>query len=412
MPSIFKKDLMYYKFCTYGFLKNLDFFAPFLLLFYIERGFSFLQIGILYSIQSISTNILEIPTGIIADALGRRRSMIYSMISYIFAFIVYFFSKSFPLFVLAVIFMAFGEAFRTGTHKAMIFEYLKIKNWKDQKVHYYGNTRAWSQVGSAVSALIAGGIVFYSGSYRYVFIASTIPYLLDLFLLLSYPKELDGDKTHFDRKEILKSIKTVFEHFIESLRNLSMLRAIVNSSSFSGYYEAMKDYIQPIIKAFALSLPIFISFEEKSRSAIIIAITYFLLNMLTSFASKMSGGFAEKFKNIYIPMNTTLIIGLVTGVLVGYFNFTNIQIISIILFIVIYVIHNIRRPMGEAYITDSMKNDMLATALSTESQAKTLVTALTAPLIGVFADRFGLGISIMIISSILLFLTPFYYAKK
>ena len=95
MPATFKKDLMYYKFCSYGFLKNLNFFEPFLLLFFLEKGFSYLQIGVLYSIQSISTNLLEIPTGIMADAMGRRRTMIYSMISYIFAFVVFFVSSSF-----------------------------------------------------------------------------------------------------------------------------------------------------------------------------------------------------------------------------------------------------------------------------------------------------------------------------
>nr|HPO50544.1 MFS transporter [Spirochaetota bacterium] len=232
MAATFKKNLMYYKFCLYGFLKNLNFFEPFLILFFLEKNFSYLQIGILYSVQSISTNILEIPTGIMADAAGRRRTMIFSMTSYIVAFGVFYFSANFAAFILAVIFMAFGDAFRTGTHKAMIFEYLKINGWKDQKVHYYGNTRAWSQMGSAVSAIIAGAIVFISGTYKYVFLASVIPYLLDLFLLLSYPKELDGEVKEFKLDKILTNLKNALKDFFDSIRDKRMLRAIVNSSSF------------------------------------------------------------------------------------------------------------------------------------------------------------------------------------
>ncbi|HOV13810.1 MAG TPA: MFS transporter [Spirochaetota bacterium] len=411
MAANFKKDLMYYKFCLYGFLKNLNFFEPFLVLFFLEKGFSFLQIGVLYSIQSISTNILEIPTGIMADAMGRRRTMIYSMVAYLIAFVIYYFSSSFIAFVLAAIFMAFGEAFRTGTHKAMIFEYLKINNWKDQKVHYYGNTRAWSQMGSALSALIAGAIVFYSGTYKYVFIASTIPYVIDLFLLLSYPKDLDGDVKEFKPELIAANFKNVMKEFFESIRNHNMIRAIVNTSTYSGYFDAVKDYLQPVLKTFALSLPFLLAFDSKSRSAIIVAIVYFILNFLTSFASKSAGGFTEKFKNIYIPMNLTIILGLSFGVIAGFFDQIGVQLVAIILFVLMYLVHNIRRPIGEAYITDAMKNDILATALSTESQVTTLVTAILAPLIGLLADKFGIGIGVSAVSLLLLLLLPLYFAK-
>ena len=81
MASRFVKNLQYYKFCMYGFLKNLRFFEPFLILFFVEQGLSFLQIGTLYAIREIATNLLEIPTGIIADALGRRRTLIRSLIA-------------------------------------------------------------------------------------------------------------------------------------------------------------------------------------------------------------------------------------------------------------------------------------------------------------------------------------------
>ena len=97
--------------------------------------------------------------------------------------------------MLGMTFFAFGEAFRGGTHKAMIFEYLKMNGWQDQKVDYYGHTRSWSQNGSAVSALIAAAIVFVSGRYDVIFLISILPYILNLFLMLSYPQELDGIST-------------------------------------------------------------------------------------------------------------------------------------------------------------------------------------------------------------------------
>ncbi|NOQ40234.1 MAG: MFS transporter, partial [Anaerolineales bacterium] len=149
------RDRMFYKFSLYGFLKNLRFFDPFILLIFRSYGLSFLQIGVLYSIREVATNILEIPTGVLADSFGRRRSMVAAFLSYIASFLIFYFMKDFLFLALAMVMFAFGEAFRSGTHKALIFEYLSIKGISDLKVAYYGLTRSASQFGSALNALIA-----------------------------------------------------------------------------------------------------------------------------------------------------------------------------------------------------------------------------------------------------------------
>jgi MFS family permease len=157
------RDRMFYKFSLYGFLKNLRFFDPFILLIFRSYGLSFLQIGLLYSIRDVAANILEIPTGVIADSFGRRRAMVSAFIAYIGSFVMFYFLKDFLFLALAMVLFAFGEAFRTGTHKALILEYLKIQGISNLKVAYYGLTRSASQFGSAINALIAAGLVFYTG---------------------------------------------------------------------------------------------------------------------------------------------------------------------------------------------------------------------------------------------------------
>ena len=140
------KDLQYYKFCAYGFLKNLRFFDPFILLFFRSVGMSYLHIGVLFSVREISTTVLELPTGVIADLFGRKNSMISSFLAYILSFIIFYTSSKYNLFIIAMFLFAVGEAFRTGTHKAMIFDYLKIKNISHLKTEYYGHTRSLSLI--------------------------------------------------------------------------------------------------------------------------------------------------------------------------------------------------------------------------------------------------------------------------
>jgi len=408
----FNKDLQYYKFCFYGFLKNLRLFEPFLILFFLENNLTFLQIGVLYSIREITRSFFEIPAGIIADSLGRKKTMVSSFVFYIISFVAFYISGSYAGFIVAMALYSLGDAFRTGTHKAMIFDYLKMKGWDDQKVHYYGHTRSYSQLGSAVSALIAGFLVFFTGSFRMIFLFSIIPYVLDLILISSYPKELDGKIARLEKGKIAANFKKVFFDFIYSFKELKILKAIANLSLFTGYYRALKDYLQPVLKAFAIALPVFLMFEEKQRASVIIGITYFLIYLLTSYASRNSGRFAEKFQNLNIPLNLTIVLGITVGGLSGLLYEYGFFILSIVFYIGIYVIENLRKPIGISYVAETINKDILATVLSAESQAHTLVAAVLAPAFGYLADSFGLGYAIVIISVTLLVTSPFYLLGK
>jgi len=408
----FKKDIQYYKFCTYGFLKNQKFFDPFLLLFFLEKNFSYTEIGFLLMIREITTNIFEIPTGIIADSFGRRRSLMLSFSLYITSFLIYYFSETYTVLILASLFFAFGDAFRTGTHKAMIFEYLKIKGWKSQKVHYYGHTRSYSQLGSAISSLIAAAIVFFNGRYADIFLFSTIPYIFDFLLIMSYPKSLDGQLSKFDFMKLSESFNKVFREFIVSFKEQSILRSIANTAVHSGYYKAVKDYLQPILQTLALSLPIFIFYHEKERTALIVGIVYFSIYFVTSFASRNSGLISELFKSLHKPLNITLVAGFILGAVCGILVHFSFLIIAIILYIGIYINENLRKPMGIAHITETIKDDILASTLSASSQVDTLVAAISAPLIGFIADSYGVGIALLTLSVLLLCIFPFIRVKQ
>jgi len=395
------KNLQYYKFCSYGFLKNLRFFDPFIILFFREMGFSFLQIGTLFSIREISTGILEIPTGFFADSYGRKLSMVFAFVSYIFSFIIFYYFPSFGMYALAMILFAFGEAFRSGTHKAMILDYLKINGILDCKVDYYGHTRGASQLGSAISALIAGALVFIAESYRIVFIASVVPYILGLFLMLTYPNYLNGDISKIERTSFWKSVvcnfKITIHNFISMFRNPMLLRVFFNSASFDGLFKSVKDYLQPILKTFALSLPILISIGGQRRSTVIIAATYFILFLVSAYSSRQAQAFSTRFKSITHAINQSYMFGLGAVIIAGVATYFNVQLLAIILFVLLYALQNLRRPMNVGFISENIDSKIMATGLSVETQLKTLFIAILSPILGFFADTFGVGVALILI---------------
>ncbi|PKL13390.1 MAG: MFS transporter [Spirochaetae bacterium HGW-Spirochaetae-8] len=395
----FIRDVQYYKFCAYGFLKDLRFYEPFLMLFFLEKGLTYFQIGGLYAVREIFINLMEIPSGVFADALGRKRTMIISFLAYIVSFTGFYLASDYWMLLVAMFLYAFGDAFRTGTHKAMIFDYLQLKGWLHLKTHYYGHTRSWSQRGAALSALIAAALVFRQGSYAPVFLFTIIPYVLDMLLIASYPKSLNGPRTNSART-VMEEFKHVLAALITSFKRPQAFRAIANQAVYSGYYKACKDYLQPILKSLAVGLPVFLSLAGEERTAILTGLVYFSLYLLTSLASRKSGVFADRFNNLETPLNGTLLAGVGIGLLSGLALLLELPLLAVLLYIGIYVIENLRKPMGIAYVSERMDKAALASSLSVESQAETLFSAVIALLLGFFSNLLGLGLGIFVVSGI------------
>lgn len=406
------KNLQYYKFCAYGFFKNLRFFDAFIFLFFLEKGLLFVQIGVLYAIREIIVAVMEIPSGVIADSLGRRRILALSFLFYIISFIIFYFSIHYFAFVLAMAFYALGDALRSGVHKAMIYQYLKINKWSDQKVNYYGHTRSWSQLGSAVSALFAGVIVFYSGNYQSIFLASIIPYLIDMFLIMSYPRELDVELKSFSKKAIAEQFKKVIHAFVVSFKSIRFLKVLTSTSIYTGYFKAVKDYIQPLLKSFALAVPFLVYLNDEKKTAIIVGVIYFFIFLLTSRASRISGKLAAKFKELGRPLNLTIIVGFIIGVITGLTYASSYFILAIVGFVAIIIIENLRKPIGFGMVAELSKEKAMATTLSATAQARSLFAAIISPIIGLVADLYNPGFAIALISLFLILIFPLYWLKS
>lgn len=379
---------MLFRFSLYGFLKNQQYYEPFLLLAFLEKGLSFFMIGVLIAFREVMINIMEIPSGAIADLYGRRSSMIFSFSAYIISFVLFAVSDKYWQFFPAMFLFSIGEAFRTGTHKAMIFHWLKLEGRLDERTKIYGFTRSWSKFGSALSALIAGGLVFYSGKYSAIFWFSIIPYLLGIINLTGYPKELNLEMK--DSVSITESMRQMFRVIIKSLKIPKLRGLFIESMGFQGYFKAFKDYVQPMLMALALTLPFFNQLPNAKRTALLIAFVYFVLFILSGFASRSAhvitdkkGG--EEQASAFIWKITITIFLVMTAVL-----FFKWYAIAALLFVLLFLLQNIWYPLLITRIDHASESSMGATVLSIEQQAKSSFTMIIAPILGFCVDHAGL----------------------
>jgi MFS family permease len=372
------------RFSLYGFLKNQRYFEPFIILFFLQQGLSFTQIGFLIAFRELFINLLEIPSGAVADLFGRRRSMILAFGAYIVSFAIFGYSQDYWHFFVAMFFFAIGEAFRTGTHKAMIFTWLRLEGRLDEKTKVYGYTRSWSKIGSAVSTILAVAFVLLTNNYACVFFFAIIPYIAGLINFMTYPKVLEGQPAG------KAGFREVAAHLLECLRIVTVVRQlrrlIVESMSFEGVYKAAEDYLQPVVKNMALLLPVFVTWGDTRRTAVLIGIVYVILYLVSAFASRnahrltvFTGG-EEKGSRFLWKVGFVLYLALIPLLFFGYYY------LAVIGFVALALLQNLWRPVlisrFDAYASETRG----ATVLSIESQAKSVSTMIIAPVLGAAVD--------------------------
>ena len=381
---------MLFRFCLYGFLKNQQYYDPFLILAFRQKGLSFGMIGALIGFREICINLMEIPTGAIADVMGRRRSMIASFVAYIVAFIVFGLCQEVWTLFLAMFFFSIGEAFRTGTHKAIIFDWLERQGRTSEKISVYGRTRSWAKLGSAASVVIATVLVFTTEQYVGVFLCCIIPYVINIVNFLGYPAYLDGSRD--GDGESRSVLRTLLSAVSQSLRVRPLRRLLFESMGYEGVFSSCKDYIQPIIKAACVSLPLMLALgerfglEERQRVALGIGLMYFVLHLLSSFASRGANSFVERFggevrsARLLWLLELLVFAAMAAGILAGQVFMT------VIAFLLLALFQNFWRPIFVSRIASHAGSTETATVLSIDSQAKSLFIAIVAPLLGWSVD--------------------------
>ena len=378
---------MLFRFSLYGFLKNQRYYDAFLILAFREKGLTFFQIGLLIGFREVCTNLFEIPSGAVADLYGRRRAMIFSFVAYIASFATFAMSESLFLLFGGMFFFGLGDAFRSGTHKAMIFDWLRLQGRSDEKTKIYGYTRSWSQMGSAVSVIIAGALVFYRGNFTDIFWFSIVPYAFNIVNFFGYPAALDGDrKSEFSLKAVVALLGKALKL---SVQFPPLRRLVFEGMGFEGMFKASKDYLQPILKQTAIALPLLLMLDESKRAALLVACVYFVLYFLSSFASRNSHkvtdwqGGDEGAARVMWWVNLGLYALLIP---VLWFN-TYPAIIA--LFIGLAILQNFWRPGLISRFNAQSTPEMSATVLSIEAQSKSLATIVLAPSLGWLVDRVG-----------------------
>lgn len=133
-------------------------YVPIFMLFQEQRGLTFferLALGGLYSVVAI---LAEVPTGVLADRIGRRRSMMTGALLMAVSSLIAFRAHGAPAFAVAEVLAAVSLAMCSGADSAYLYDLLS----NGGVAHEYGRREsvasAWHLAGSAI-AFAGGGLL-------------------------------------------------------------------------------------------------------------------------------------------------------------------------------------------------------------------------------------------------------------
>jgi len=176
--------------------------------------------------------------------------------------------------------------------------------------------------------------------------------------------------------------------FKQVVKYSSLRRLLVEAMGFEGAFKATKDYLQPILKQAALALPILVYMGDK-RTPLMVGAVYFILYILASIASRQAHrltdwkGGEDRAARLIWYADWLMFVCLIPLL------WFRLHFIAIICFIVLTTLQNFWRPIMVSRINAHSTPEMGATVLSIESQAKSLVTMLIAPILGRTIDMTG-----------------------
>ncbi|RKS73534.1 putative MFS family arabinose efflux permease [Actinomadura pelletieri DSM 43383] len=158
---------------AYAFLEDFILLYPVYALLFADTGLSPAAISSLFVIWSVTTFMLEVPSGVWADVFSRRLLLVASPLLAGVGFGLWSFFPSYAVFAVGFVLWGAGSALRSGTMQALVYEELERVGAAGSYARLIGRSEAMSLVGVVVASALASPVLA-AGGYRALGVASVV----------------------------------------------------------------------------------------------------------------------------------------------------------------------------------------------------------------------------------------------
>jgi MFS family permease len=140
------------------FFATLYFYTPVGTLYLQSKNLNYVQINSLWGLIVGTMFLAEVPTGIFADRLGRKRSINIALALQVLGEAIYVFAGSYWAFALAAVVGGLGFAFSSGCLEALVYDSLKVSGRADEMSKAMGFISSAQRLANLL-ANVAGGLL-------------------------------------------------------------------------------------------------------------------------------------------------------------------------------------------------------------------------------------------------------------
>lgn len=231
-----------WKIYTYKFLSEFYLIVPILIPYYESNNLNSLQIFTIQASYALSLLIFEIPSGYLADVIGRKKTLIIGSVAFPIGLGIYALTGTFYSFILAEFVLAIANSMRSGCDSAIIYDSLIQMNQESEYKKFEGKAFFFTRIGTSTSSILGGLLALSTLRLPFLVNIVTGSLMIPVALMLIEPAR-DKLKPENPFKDIFRICRFSFSH--PKLRLYILYAALLMSTGVSGvwayflYYESL-----------------------------------------------------------------------------------------------------------------------------------------------------------------------------
>lgn len=352
-------------------------------------GLTFFQIMILQSYFMFMIFIFEIPSGAIADYLGRKKALSLSGISLVAAATFYSIYPSIFLFFIAETFWAFSMALNSGTQEAFLYSTLKLYGEEKELSKILGRIQTLNLIALTLSAPI-GSVIAQMVSLQFTMNCLAIIFFVAFLMTLTLKEPPYKNEKY--TKGYLSTLKEGFKELKKNrvLRILCFDRVIIGVLIYFLFWT-----YQPYLQAVNIALILF----------------GFITSLMNITNAIFMNLIPKLFKSVKKKLALLISIDIINGIAFILLGLTMNPILGIILILTIVGFGYPRFLIYVNGINKQIESEDRATVLSTINMFGSLIMAIIYPFVGLIF-MWNFFVVFIILGILILILTLFTRVKS
>lgn len=365
---------------VYKFISSIDITSAIWVLYLSYKGFSLVQIGLLESIFHGTSLMCEIPTGAMADLLGRKKTIVLGRAMAAISAIMMLTANSFWMIAVAFIISALSYNLNSGSEEALVYDTLKVLDKEEEYLKINGSLNFIIAVAEGLAVLIGGILSDYSFTISYCVAIIVSLSALSIAMVFVEPEIKNEVTKDYD---VIKHFKTCFKVMKDNKRLIFMMlifELIFTVGTTTRFYGQK-----------------YFSLMGYSRTEI--AIIFVIASVFSAISAKLAYKLENKLGRKIIVLITMANGIMLLAVALGS------NLFAIAGFIIFSGFISILYPISSDYINKYIPSAQRATLISVQSMCFSIIMLVFFPIIGYIGDKFSLQYGFAVLALVLVILS-------